>query len=233
MKNFQLISYLGGCAGDLLAATFNGIRPAFAGNHHSVIENKTLGFSMKLEDLDLQGFIEACQNRSWPWISTHEYRTLVGSGLSWINLVSDDLSVQEACVMRQMLLQHVTILIEPHSSWYKIVSAWCQAHKFDKAANYWFEHSKKLWFDEMQDRKKVQDPKMKMINIDKLFEKSYTDSLIEQSLQVDRDLLRHNHNRWLERNPKNKLDKTQAVTAVAQRLSRMDWTQKQGWISSQ
>jgi len=230
MKNSKskiFVSYNGGTAGDLFTTSCNGVQidltdATFVKNKNATLKPYESRITNGEIDLDL-----VVNDIKEKFISTHLFEFLLDVGYdNFINVVVKDQLIQETLVQRQMSLQNLNIKIDPDSTWFRLIQTWCLSGKFDQAAQYWFEQSKKIWYRSMEARIKNQHGKQ--LSFDKLLSTQWTDSLQSQGWEHNIDILRKNHKIWLEKNMY--FSKEVAISSMQDKLKKMNWNQSSGII---
>ena len=68
----------------------------------------------------------------------------------------------------------------------------------------------------------------KNINFNLLFKENFVSNLQQQGWTTNIDVLAENHHRWIKKN--SEFSKQETLTAIAKKLSTMDWTAESGYI---
>jgi len=221
-----LISYLGGCGGDLVTSSFNGIDLRFetAVNVHADCTIKRQEYTSVLDALaDLE-------NKPYRYVSTHQFDLFLNSRVNLVSAEITDDQVKNLCVLRQMYLQDLKIAVDESSHWYCVVKNLCLSHKYEKAAAYWFEQSRRLWWTRMEHRLANRSQIYRSLDFNQLFEEKFTEALKKSGLEFDSNILKTNHLRWLEKNAPQRWNMDSTVESMAKKLMTMDWTKTSGFI---
>lgn len=222
-----IVSYNGGSAGDLFVKSCNneplteliGIRVSQVATLKNYENKIRLGENVSLVDeLNLLPY---------QFVNTHLLDEVVHTNYKVYNIVIKDPEVQLKTIYRQMQLQKLKIIVDTHSeSWYTKVSKECLNGNYLEAAKFWFDKAKNLWLDKMEYR--LQYTKAEQIDFTCLYTKNFVDDLINQGWIHNLEMLKHNHNIWLEKNQDFTYFKT--ISMMAEKLSTMNWQQQSGWI---
>jgi len=226
--DYTFVSYNGGSAGDLFVTSCNGIKLTKISGISVPTEYSLKKFERKIQDNEMS-VLDAVQQLPVPpngFVSTHLFEPIINSNWSLINIVITDPQVQEQIVIRQMKLQKLAIKVAPGESWFDIAKTLCVNEKFEKAASYWFEQSKRVWMQTMNNR--VANTYGKNINFNFLFKENFVSNLQQQGWTTNIDVLAENHRRWIKKNAE--FSKEETLTAIAKKLSTMDWTAESGYI---
>lgn len=219
-----LVSFLGGTAGDMFTVSMNGKKiyeqPETFDFNRSTI--KSLKFNSILE------LNRSVNKNSTKFISTHDIRSAIKSDFHNINIIVSDKNVQELCILRQMYHQALKIKVESDSSWFNVVSTYCKNKKFLKAANFWFGSARKLWLDEMAYRTTITK---NLLDFSAIFNpEKFIDSLKEQGLNYNLDILMYNYQKWLLKNNEYNFNKKNTIESMAYKLSKMNFNKIQGIV---
>jgi hypothetical protein len=219
-----LISYQGGSGGDLLTASLNKIQLNFDQSNFVRVKDFNLK-DIKFETVaDLHKFTS---EKSWSYLSTHDFDLLFNCSVSWINIDVTDSATKELCILRQMKIQRLNIEVDNNSHWYQIIKSLCNNAKYLEAADYWFNRARNRWLSEMDHRILANVPQR--INFNKVFSDDFYDSIVKQGYTIP--LLKDNHAKWLQKNSANSWSKESTLAVMADKLSQMDWTQTSGVVT--
>lgn len=222
-----IISYSGGCAGDMFTMSCNG-EILYELDKHRVVQPATLkDYEHKVRlgiDVDLETEL---QNIPYKFVNTHLLDEVVGKGSEVYNVVIISKDVQLKTVYRQMKIQKLRIQIDTRpTSWYNTISEYCLNKNYTDAAVFWYNNAERLWLDRMNYR--LEYTKAKKIDFSKLYDSEFIDDLVRQGWAYSTSLLKYNHDKWLEKNTNFNYEDT--ITAMAHKLSMMNWEQKEGWV---
>jgi len=220
-----IISYNGGCAGDLFVKSCNGetltelsklrvVQPATLKNYEQQIR---LGVPA---DLDKE-----LNSLPYTFVNTHLLDEVVDKGVDVYNIVMSNKDTQLKTIYRQMQIQKLQIKIDT-DSWYMTIHNHCVNQNYTKAAMHWYEKAEQLWLDRMEYR--LNYTKAKVLDFNQLYNDGFIDDLAQQGWTHNTALLKYNHNRWLEENNDFTYDKT--IGVMANKLSTMNWSQQEGWV---
>ena len=226
--DYTFVSYNGGSAGDLFVTSCNGTKLNKISGISVPTEYSLKKFERKIQDKEMS-VEDAVQQLPTPpngFVSTHLFEPIINGNWKMINVVVTDPQVQEQIVTRQMKLQKLAIKVAPGESWFDIAKTLCVNEKFEKAASYWFEQSKRVWMQTMNNR--VANTYGKNINFNFLFKENFVSNLQQQGWTTNIDVLAENHRRWIKKN--SEFSKEETLTAIAKKLSTMDWTAESGYI---
>lgn len=228
ISDYTFVSYNGGSAGDLFVTSCNGIELVkmtgiSVPTQYSLKEYER---SIYENDLTVEQAISSLPKPPNGFVSTHLYEQIIAINQKMVNIVITDPLVQDLVVLRQMKIQRLAIKVNPNESWYNIVKTLCLNEKYNKAAAYWFEQSKRVWMQDMN--KRVSNIYGKNLNFNSLFTEKFTDSLIQQGWETNTDILRSNHKQWIKKN--SKFNKDETLDSIAKKLSTMNWNSSSGYV---
>lgn len=223
MLNFNdkiFVSYPGGGAGDMFAASINGLE--IQQNKSNAVSN--IPFSIKhLEDQIAQGALtvsSAVIGMDFRYISTHLTTGLPNNS---IKIVFSD-SVLPTIIFRQMYLQKLSLKLNT-GTFSNIIQHLCINQHWHKAAVVWLSFAEKLSFESNRIRQQTPGPCLDFSN---LLNQNFVDSLIKQGWSEHIDLLRSNHDTWLRKQPL--FTKELATESIANKLKTMDWSMTSGTV---
>jgi len=218
-----LVSYQGGSAGDLFTASLNSLELNFKHNPTVKIPQHSI------KDASVRSVEEICvllKGQQCGFVSTHEFDLLLGSNLKWINVIVTDPGTQELCVLRQMHFQNLQISVDESSDWYRIVKSLCLRNKWESAAKYWLEQSRRLWINNMNKRNQYAADNTACF--DQLFDQNFVWSIKQQGF--DCGTLEANHSAWLKKNFQSRWNSESTIQSISQKLCAMNWQQTSGVI---
>jgi hypothetical protein len=221
-----IISYSGGCAGDLFTLTCN-TKPLTGTTLSRVVQPATLKDYEQLVQRGIPANLdEEIEKIPYQFVNTHLLDEVVDKGFDVYNIIIDDPEVQLYTIYRQMQIQKLRIIVNHEHIWFNTVKDFCLSNNHTSAAEYWFDNAKRLWLDRMEYRLKFD--KAKKLNFNKLYTDMFVSDLENQGWTHNTILLKHNHHIWLKDNNKFSYDRT--IDVMASKLETMNWEQSEGWI---
>ena len=215
------VSYLGGSAGDMFAASCNGID--LADDSFKSIAVKDIPYSIKHKEYDIEKGLttldQAVAEISHKYISTHIFDNLPNR----INITVKDPLILHRVVCRQMSIQRLRL--ELNTGFFSNnIRNLCLKEKYHNAGMLWFTFAEKLAQDRMTTRLQH-----KGLDFSKLFDDDFTNDLTNQGWFHNIELLKKNHSVWLLK--QKQLTKEMAITAIENKLQKMDWTKTSGLVA--
>lgn len=224
------MTYLGGSAGDLFAASANGIATDLQNNQH--LGGANVSFSMKKWEQDIvsqkTSLHKVLSTISWPVVSTHLYEPLNDVDLPVISLVVTDSKTVETVVLRQMQFQ--TLSVRRNSgNFYDLLIDLVKKSRWTDAADLWLTMASNKWRRDMKHRLDNIIPGSRVFYFDKLFQKDFVDDVVSQGWTDWGAFLRFNHDNWLPRNQGFSKDKT--LESMSQKIKSMSWFDQKEFVS--
>lgn len=214
--NHTFISYLGGSAGDMFAASANGVlldNNSYGSANHNQHCVRNIPFSIKNYEYDIatgkNTLANVVQALAWNYISTHLFDELPSNK---INITVADTNVLDKIVCRQMQLQQLRI-VRDSGTFYNIIMSLSHQQKYHKAATVWFEFAKKYAHSKMQYRISTAGPKL---DFSDLFNDTFISAVESQGWTTHLHILEKNHRDWLQKQPE--FNKDLAIDSIEQKL---------------
>lgn len=225
-QNFKtIISYNGGCAGDLFVKSCNDETLSNL-RFGRVVQPSTLKeYEHKLRMGIETSLDEELEKLPHKFVNTHMLEEVVGKGHTVYNIIMTDPQIQLTTIYRQMQIQKLRIKIHT-DEWYTTIRNYCLEKDYISAANHWFAKAEQLWLDRMNYRLKFADAEKLDFNL--LYTDRFVDSLLKQGWTHNATLLKYNHAKWLEENNTFTFENT--INTMASKLSTMNWEQQEGWV---
>lgn len=220
-----IISYNGGSAGDLFVLSCNNellnqmrycrvVQPATLKTYeHKIRMGEPANLDFELSQLPHD------------FVNTHLLDEVVDRGYTVYNVVINNPEIQLKTIYRQMQIQKLSIKIHT-DIWYTTIRDYSLSNDFISAAEHWFIKAKELWLERMNYR--LSFDKAIKLSFDSLYSTDFVDDLVSQGWNHNIQLLRDNHVKWLEENSNFSYEKT--INIMAEKLSTMDWTKREGWV---
>lgn len=214
------MTYLGGSAGDLFAASANGISVDLGHKQH-LGDSKVL-FSLKiLESSIVAGQVDlgqAIEGLKHTYVTTHLYEPLRSLGLPSISIIFERDTVIETVILRQMQLQALSMYNQTGTFDF-LLKELLRKRQWSRAAELWFEMARDKWRKELQHRRQNPLPDCTTLCFDALFTTDFVSSLEDQGWSDASGVLAHNHDHWLEKNRNFSRDIT--LREMSQRLCQI------------
>jgi len=224
-----VVTYLGGSAGDMFAASANGIIIDF-GDSNAVSRP---AYSLKdLESLIVSGTIDlarAVNDRPFDFVTTHLYRELIPLGLPTITITISDQRTMELTVLRQMQIQTLKITAKHSDTAYRLIKNAVDRQDWPKAARIWFAMAERKWYHDHKFRLDHPLPGTKTLDFYRLYHSDFVDTLRTQGFGINLDILEKNHSAWLSRNLHHNREST--LASMAEKIRCMDWNQQDGYVT--
>lgn len=229
IQNKFLISYLGGSGGDFFCSSCNGI---IQNNNMEKIsmDNKSSLKSLEQRGMDFVTITKVINGMNYKFINTHLFEEFLNSKIPLVSLIFRQDKIKEKIILRQMQLQKLKLKVAPNENVFNTLKSLCIKNKYDKAAKFYFEFSKRSWIHKHERRIFYKNKTYKNLYFDEIFSHGFCFSLMKQGWNVNLQILKRNHIKWLKKNSKESFSYDRTIDCMAYKFSQMPWHKEQGWI---
>lgn len=214
------VSYPGGAAGDMFAASINGLTIQQTKAH--TVSNIPFSIKHLEEQISNESLLlpTAVKDIDFKYISTH---LVTGLPQTSIYVVLND-SALTTIIYRQMYLQRLILKLNT-GTFSNIIQSLCIKQQWHKAATVWLSFAEKLAIDHNNVR--LQSPGMR-IDFSDVLNDNFVDSLVNQGWKENIDILRSNHSAWLA--TQHNFSKESTIESMISKLKTMNWSTLQGTV---